>query len=129
MLQMLITKPFERNVFIENKGQFPDYQLKDIQDKVLYYTVKGKLKVYYAPDGLIFEYDTIVKTEDRERVNGYADEESKEEDGKKNLKMDRHFVKMQWEGGNASPQVEVQNPVNDYFTYGNPNDKSGKKRY
>ncbi|HXB12989.1 MAG TPA: SprB repeat-containing protein, partial [Bacteroidia bacterium] len=122
----LITKPFERNVFIENKGQFPDYQLEDIQDKVLYYTVKGKLKVYYAPDGLIFEYDTIVKAPDGEKLNGYADDDNKEEDGKKNLKMDRHFAKIQWEGGNTNPQVEVQNPVNDYFTYANPNDKTGK---
>ncbi len=123
----LITKPFERNVFVENKGQFPDYQLKGIQDKVLYYTVKGKLKVYYAPDGLIFEYDTIVKTTDEEKLNtGYGRDERDDEDRKKNLKMDRHFVKMQWEGGNANPQVEVQNPVNDYFTYSNPNDKTGK---
>jgi gliding motility-associated-like protein len=125
----LITKPFERNVFIENKGQFPDYQLQGIQDKVLYYTTKGKLKIYYAPDGLVFEHDSIVKMTDAERlIYGGKDEENAKDDGdgKRNLKMERHFVKMQWEGGNVNPQMEVQNPVSDYFTYGNPKDKKGK---
>ncbi|HSY77521.1 MAG TPA: gliding motility-associated C-terminal domain-containing protein [Bacteroidia bacterium] len=112
-----VQKPFEQYGFIENKGQFPQNVHNIIKDNILYYTKKGKIKLYFTPSSLVYKYDSLVQ----------------DNDGKDNKEIDRaksklvpHSFNISWEGANPNPKVEVQNELSNYYTFPNPADKSGK---
>ncbi|HWY97977.1 MAG TPA: hypothetical protein VNY36_02720, partial [Bacteroidia bacterium] len=108
--------PFDHNVFIENKGQFIEQVQKGVGQKILYYSHKGHIHLYFSPTALTFEYDSAYRTNADEDKGG--DEDA-------NVKISPQFMHITWDGANTNAQVEVQNPVGDYFTYLNPKDKTG----
>jgi gliding motility-associated-like protein len=116
-----VTKPFQRDVFIENNGQFSDQEKKDVGDKIIYYTHKGGLYLYFTRTGLVLRRDTVYKTEDNQSEIG-----DEKEDGMRNLRVKHQFTKMQWVGCNPDASLEVENETPDYFTFPNHSDQSGK---
>ena len=108
--------PFDHNVFIENKGQFIEQVQKGVGQEILYYSHKGHIHLYFSPTALTFEYDSAYRTNEDENKAG--DEDA-------NVKISPQFMHINWDGANTNAQVEVQNPVGDYFTYLNPKDKTG----
>ncbi len=115
-----VKEPFQRDVFIENKGQFSKEERQAVGSKILYYTHKGSLFLYFTPNGLIFRYDSVYK------VAGNVGEGDEHEDGMRNLRVQHLFTKMQWVGCNPSSTTEVENETPDYFTFPNHDDKTGK---
>jgi len=109
--------PFEHNVFIENNGQFIEQVKRGVGDNILYYSHKGHLHVYFTQTGLTFEYDSAYRADDDD-LKGKADDDA-------NIKILPVFMHVTWEGANKNANIEVQDQVSDYFTYRNPNDKTG----
>jgi hypothetical protein len=110
-------KPFEQYGFIENKGQFSQNVINEVQKPILYYTEKGRVKLYFTTSSLVFTYDSLVTD------NDYKD--NKETD-RPNVKLVPYSFNISWEGANANPQVEVHNQLDNYYTFSNPNDKLGR---
>ena len=115
-----IKQPFQRDVFIENKGQFSQEERKAVGSKIVYYTHKGSLHLYFTPSGLIMRKDSVYKVEGNDETG------DEHEDGMRNLRVMHQFTKMQWVGCNPSAKLEVENETPDYFTFPNHDDKTGK---
>jgi len=113
-----VKKPFEQNVFIENKGQFNVSKRAGIKRPVLYYTEKGNIQLFYTANSVVFEYDSLILIND-------TNEKETEHDRPK-VKAERKFMTMHWDGANLNPTVEVKEQVSNYFTYPNFKDKAGK---
>ncbi len=111
-----VHKPFEHDVFIENKGQFIEQVQKGVGQPILYSSLKGYIHIYFSPTALTFEYDSAYIADGDEKPG--ADDDA-------NVKILPVFMQVTWDGANANAQVEVQKPVSDYFTYRNPNDRTG----
>ncbi len=110
-----VKNPFEHNVFIENKGQFPDYLNNSLSQPALYYSVKGNLHIFFSQNSFTIECNKPLKNETLDKKERDAD--------KKNL-LKPTYLKMTWEGANPSAQITVEKEVSDYFTYPNPTNKS-----
>jgi len=113
-----VHKPFEHDVFIENKGQFIEQVQKGVGYPILYSSHKGKLDLFFSQTALTFEYDSAYIAND-EDLKPDADDDAV-------VKILPVFMKVEWDGANSNAQVEVQSPVTDYFTYRNPKDKKGR---
>ncbi len=105
---------FRQDVFVENNGQFNNPQTSEIATPILYFTKKGKIKLFFSANTITFQQNDIVKDED---------DETNDADAK--LKTVPHYMSLTWEGANRNVKVEVQQPVSNYFTYSNPSTKSG----
>jgi hypothetical protein len=105
---------FRQDVFVENNGQFNNPQTSEIATPILYFTKKGKIKLFFSANTITFQQNDIVKDED---------DETNDVDAK--LKTVPHYMSLTWEGANRNVKVEVQQPVSNYFTYSNPSTKSG----
>ena len=115
-----VKKPFDQCVFIENKGQFRESATNDNEAKsVLYYTTKGRTKIFYTANSVIFHYDSVSGGSEKSTAGKNIDPD-------KNSKVIPENVFMNWEGANPNPSVEVEQPSSAYHTYPNPKDKSGK---
>jgi len=111
--------PFEHNVFIENKGQFTEPIKKGVGEPILYSSHKGHIHIYFSQTTLTFEQDSAyIADTDAEPTAG--------DDDDAHIDILRVFTQINWDGANKNAQVEVQNPVEDYFTYENPKDKLGR---
>ncbi len=120
-LNWSVRNPFEHNVFIENKGQFTEEEKTSVGDSILFYSRKGKLFLYFTKHSIVFRYDSIYKEkEDIEDDKMKANNEENESINVKHL-----YYKMMWEGAASNTNVVSQNVVSDYYTYNNPNDKTG----
>ena len=113
----VVKRPFEFNVFIENKGQFAEKEKKDVGQPILYYSKKGKLHLYYTASSIVFRCDSLVPLDNDEERGG--EKETK-------VKVVPEYFSIKWEGANANAIVEVQKPMSNYFTYPNLADKYGK---
>jgi gliding motility-associated-like protein len=123
-----VKNPFECKEFVMNNGQFTQYEKDNVGSKILYYTGKGRLHLYYTEDGFTIRMDSLY--EDKNASNWDDDNKSeheKHEDGLRNLKGKSYFLKMQWQGANPSVRVEAQTVASDYYTYPDPNDPKGQK--
>lgn len=108
--------PFDCNVFIENKGQFTNSEEGDVGGKILYYSRKGQLHLYFLKDALVFRYDSSYIRK------AWGEEEEIEPE---NVRTRPVFMKMNWKGANPDVRVDVENMVGNYFTYGDREDKTG----
>ncbi|HTB32900.1 MAG TPA: hypothetical protein VK808_12805, partial [Bacteroidia bacterium] len=117
-----INQPFQRNVFIENNGQFSEEEKKAVGSKIVYYSHIGSLYLYFTPTGLIFRRDSVYKAEDDNDQPGEKDDK----DGLWKLRTRHCFTKMQWQGCNQNTILQVENETPDYFTFPNHADRSGK---
>jgi len=114
-----VQKPFEQYCFIENKGQYPQQVIEGEKNPILYSTLKGKVHLFFTANSVVYRYDSLESVKDNDNKNEDADR-----DGKK--KIVPYKFSMNWEGANPNPQVEVENPLSNYYTFPNPLDKSGK---
>ncbi len=121
-----VKDPFEQKVFIENKGQFDEKNQQ--AEKIRYGVDDGEMHLYFTEKGLsyhICKYDYKEDTEEgryelRERI-----EEDFHEHGpginwsryEKYFINKSSFVNVEWLGGNKDAQIEVQEAVQDYYTY------------
>ncbi len=112
--------PFDQHVFIENKGQFSKQEQKEAGGKIAYFTRKGAVNIYFTNNSITYRFDSIY------RDKSTKDKEDDGDEKEAGLKIKHEFIQMQWEGANANPFIEVQEPATNYFTYSNPNDKTGK---
>lgn len=113
---------FNRNVFIENKGQFFEEEKADVGKTILYSSRKGKIHLYFSSSALTFRYDSIIPGES---LKENEDEDKGGKPGEANFTSQHEFMSVTWDGANPDVQVEPEDLVNDYFTYGDPSDKSG----
>lgn len=111
-----VHNPFEHDVFIENNGQFIEQVEKGVGDKILYYSHKGHIHMYFTQTALTFEYDSAYMADGDEKP-------SADDDGDAKINILPIFMHMNWQGANTNAQVEVQQPVTTLFTYPNPKDK------
>jgi hypothetical protein len=107
---------FQHDVFIENKGQFDNAIASQAKQPVLYYSHKGSEQLYFSANAITFRYDKLIKDN-----NESADRDA---DGEK-FKTIPQYMSITWEGANTSTEIEVQEPVNNYFTYPNPSTATG----
>src|ERR1700722_17656467 len=68
-----IKNPFTHNVFIENKGQFPEALEEAVKQPVLYYSVKGSMYVFFSQNTLTFLNSKFQKKENDGDKDGDAD--------------------------------------------------------
>ncbi len=110
-----VKEPFVHDVFIENKGQFNEGVKKNVGDDILYYTKKGSVHIFFQSTAITFEHDIIYSTDEKDA--------KEEEDA--GVRVKPVFMSINWDGANKNATVEVQEPESAYFTYRNPNDKTG----
>ncbi|MGP8217497.1 MAG: gliding motility-associated C-terminal domain-containing protein [Bacteroidia bacterium] len=110
-----VKDPYTHNVFIENKGQFPDGLQDLIKDPILFYSIKGDIHLYFSGNSVTFLRNKAVKKEDGDEKGGDRD---------KNIIAEPELMSMTWEGANANVEVTVDKETNDYFTYPNPYTKN-----
>ncbi|HTA81771.1 MAG TPA: T9SS type A sorting domain-containing protein [Bacteroidia bacterium] len=94
------SKPFNHQVFIENKGQFTS----DINtsDKIIFQAILGKVKAYFTPSGIVYRYDE------------YPDKKQKME---KNSAPITHYASCIWDGSNSNVTIVAEGKQADYYTY------------
>ncbi len=112
--------PFEQKVFIENKGQYEPCleKMKDRPGAKIEYAVDNMgTKMYFTKSGIVYHYVKYERPDKKEERIA-----EKEED---NLKVDQVFVRMDWEGANPGMKFEVEDKVNDYYSYSDPNVLNG----
>src|SRR6185312_1887974 len=111
--------PFDQSVFIENKGQFAKEEQKDVGEKISYYTRKGNIYIYFTKGSVVFRHDSVY-TDKATDKDGDKDKEQQK------FQVKHEFLWMTWPGANTNPDIEIEEPVTNYYTYGNPDDKTGK---
>ncbi len=122
----VISQSFADEVFIENKGQFNEKN--SATSPVLYAVESGEMKMYFSEAGVSYYLNRYDYKEDdeegREEVREKAEEEFHKRGAAINYKkFERYFhnkcslVSIEWLGGNKHPLVEVQEKVNEYYTY------------
>jgi gliding motility-associated-like protein len=119
------TDLFNDKVFIENKGQ---YTGENNSNDVLFAIRQSGVVAYFSPSGLTYRHDEVkeLSEEDREQMERATHKGGAAGGDEEKLKTISHFVNMQWIGANADVQIIGENMRNDYFTFPDLTDKSGK---
>ncbi len=114
--------PFEQKVFIENKGQ---YNEKDNGGKgnILFSTSQEGLSLYWNKKGLTYRLTEHYVTESAKKE---AIKKGHPEEILESAKKRYHYLNVEWVGCNANAEVVTSEEVSHYYTFKNPNDKSGK---
>jgi gliding motility-associated-like protein len=116
----VVKDPFRRDVFIINNGQFSSYEKETVGDRILYYTEKDRFHFYFTPSSFSIRMDSLYVSKDKD-----ADRDKGEKDDLKSVKTKPYFLKMEWVGSNPDVRIEAQGLQSDFFSYPNPNDKTG----
>ncbi|MEO6883596.1 MAG: SprB repeat-containing protein, partial [Bacteroidia bacterium] len=115
------SNPFEQKVFIENKSQFDGND--SLPDSHILFGVRNEgIQIYFTPEGLTYRRDEPVKMTEAEKEK--YEKAGVEAELMQKTKTD--YVSMHWLNANPNVQIVAENPVNNYFTYGDLRDKSGK---
>lgn len=109
--------PYEKKVFIENKGQFTGQGL--LQDSEIKYGVENLgTRIFFTSKGLTFRFDKIT-------FNPEGDERNKE--SMKRLSV--FMVNIEWLNSNPDVQIIADQPVTEYFNYEDKFDPVEKSIY
>lgn len=114
------TKPFEQKEFIENAGQF---------DKDIKYAVSNQgVDIYFTSTGIIYKHIKQVKFSEEEREKIERKEEKRTPGTKEEelTVLKSRFLNIQWEGASPNVRIIAIDKVSNYYTYGDPKDKTGK---
>jgi len=111
--------PFEQKVFIENRGQI-DAKANEGNGKVLFSTEQQGICFYWSAKGLTYKIKERYLSEDAEKEMAQGNEEEVE----RKIQTRYHYLNMEWVGANPDPEIISEEPVEYYYTYANPNDKS-----
>lgn len=118
--------PFNRRVFIENKGQF-DSENNIPENRIKYGVKEGGIFVYFSTKGLLYRYDEYpVLTEEQKEKLGDLKGKRLERLYEK-LSVKTTIVNMEWIGANPDATIESEDKVFDYFCYGSIKANAFKK--
>jgi gliding motility-associated-like protein len=115
------SNPFDQKVLIENKGQWD--AIINSHTKILFGTSERGVDMYWTPNGLTYKLTEhyLSRKAKREMKKGGDPEGWKE-----NVEIRFHYLSMEWVNSNPSPKVIGEEAASNYFTYSNPQSKSGK---
>lgn len=103
------TNPFDHQLFVVNQGQFD----KDLntREKVAFYTMLGKTKIYFTARGLV--YRTDVSNAGKENGGTEAEEE-------KSKTLTPHYLNATWQGANSNVTLDAEDeqPYNYIYATG-----------
>jgi hypothetical protein len=112
--------PFSQKVFGENKGQFDSIQ-GQLQSPVLFGLRDAGYEVYFSAKGLGIRRLMPVK---KGSYNKEPEDEKEEEERKHAIQIDSFSIA--WINANPNVKITGEDMVSNYFTYGDPKDKSGQ---
>lgn len=109
--------PFERRVFIENKGQF-DSENNIPANKIKYGVCEGGVYTYFSSKGLLYRHDAypVLTEEQKEKLEDLKGK--RQERLFEKLKVKTTIVNMELLGSNPDAQIISEDKVFDYFCYG-----------
>src|SRR6201998_853421 len=114
--------PFDHQVFVENRGQFD--KVLTTNDHILFYAMVGGAKLYFTPQGIVYEYDERIidkeateAEEEHEKGTGEDKEKGKRE-AEVRYKTIPHFMSSFWQGANANVTLSADGEQTNYYTYG-----------
>ncbi len=114
-------KPFERKVFIENKGQFNKVLPKEYQD--FEYCIDNGTQILFKNNELIYHFvddhqKEWMEEEKRESERENFKTEEEEEKERERFKPTHQYIKMQWIGANPNAKIEVLGLEEAKYGYG-----------
>lgn len=124
-----VKTPFEQKNFIENAGQI-DLSKEFPAHKILFEAYTEGIHYYLSNKGLILmKYFKVENTE--EEIEAIVQSKGiKEKNGREEAELKYHIEKkyelIEFENANPSAEIVSGEKVNNYYTYSNPADKSGK---
>lgn len=103
----VLKKPFNPDVFVENKGQYNGFFPKN--DKILYRSQLGNMEVYFTPGGIIYRSVTMIEKSSKE-----------EEEGAENSSFfppEEHVFSMKWVNSNPNTTIKAEGEQDDYYSF------------
>ncbi|MDI1355915.1 MAG: gliding motility-associated C-terminal domain-containing protein [bacterium] len=101
---------FGTRVFIKNTGQFNDALPKG--EKVNYLYEHGGEKIYFTPNGLIYEFTKSFPLTEEQQEKKERGEDAHEKPSQ------HYFVTMNWPGSSADIEIDASLKQDHYITYG-----------
>jgi len=115
--------PFSQKVFIENNGQVNEKT--NTRATVLFTSSQNGngMDLYWSNKGLTYKITgRYLSEEARKEIL----EENDPDAVKEHVRVKYHYLTMEWVGSNPSAEIIKEETVSNYFTYADPNDKSGR---
>ena len=102
--------PFKTDVFVENHGQFNNWA---ITSSPILYALNNSDMILFTKKSIIFrlQKNELLSEEEREK-NESIDKSEKH----KNVEI--YYVEMNWEDCNPNSKIEVYEPTENYYTFG-----------
>ncbi|HWY35372.1 MAG TPA: hypothetical protein VNX68_12055, partial [Nitrosopumilaceae archaeon] len=104
---------FNKDVFVENKGQFDAYAETE---KILYVADAGRMQICFTSHGVMYRYNEypVRKKEEKEWES--------EKEGV--IKPQVRFFSAEWKGTNSDLIIDASEEVSYYYTYGETPEKA-----
>ena len=112
------TKPFDFQLFIENKGEF-DGAIKS-KDEIYYSAKLGKANAYFTKKGVTYSYLDLPQPKDKREREEHERNKGKEEDEE----HETQYANLIWEGANADVTIVAEGVEKYYYTYPLGRDKT-----
>jgi gliding motility-associated-like protein len=110
------------NAFVQNIGQFDD-NVDGVEGKdILFREDEPGMYIYFTPTGIIYKVFKRVKVSEEEWKK-YAKEHklpSEGDDDEPKYITKTSYVKMNWDGANANPELIAEEPTDFYFNFYRP---------
>ena len=100
-------KPFNDQVFIENKGQF-DGKINS-GEKILYGVKLGSIEIYFTKDKVVYRYDKPNFEKPTEPDASKAD--------KAKISFKTYMLNAEWQNSNKDVSIETKDEQKNYYTY------------
>lgn len=121
--------PFDQDNFIENRGQFTE---KDNAGKgaILYAAREKGTDMFFTSSGVVFRHLEMppLTESQREKAEEKAKKYRDKKIGAEDIlpKPEPHYLAVSWTGANPAAEILAGEEVNNYYSYSNLSDKSGK---
>jgi len=114
-------KPFQRKVFIENKGQFKNTLPKVYQD--FDYAIDNGTQILFKNNTLIYHFTQThekewMEEELRESERAEFKTEEEEEREREKFKPTHQYIQLKWIGANSKAKIVVENVDEAKYGYG-----------
>lgn len=114
-------KPFERKVFIENKGQFKNALPKEYQD--FEYCIDNGTQILFKNNELIYHFEQDhqaewMEEEKREHEREEFKTAEEEEREREKFKSTHQYIKMKWVGANPEAKISIETLNPTKYGYG-----------
>lgn len=114
-------QPFERKVFIENKGQFNNELPIEYQN--FEYCIDNGTQILFKNNELIYHFtkehnDEWLEEERREAENGGFKSDEEEQREREKFKPTHEYIKLKWLNANPDAKIEVLDVADAKYGYG-----------